>query len=244
MINMGTVVFESIPPSCHKVSLLHQMCINPSTQMNHQPPEGFVSWLMKETWIRRPLLSSTLTSVSPPSPGWLCVWNVGPCGHRHYRGLANRRCPLQYQDDSPQEEEQLQTPEEEGQTARGQYPSPTNHLFVTIWPLILGLRCVKFISVPQQPREPGTSRQDQAMLLADSSEDEFWWDCFGCVGWCSSNGGLANITIAMTKASPITLGCLAVTHLIHRVWLSIGHNLHRLHKGQLCIPPPFLKIPV
>lgn len=31
---------------------------------------------------------------------------------------------------------------------------------------------------PQQPREPGTSRQDQAMLLADSSEDEFWWDPF------------------------------------------------------------------
>nr|XP_033504156.1 uncharacterized protein LOC117270586 isoform X1 [Epinephelus lanceolatus]XP_033504157.1 uncharacterized protein LOC117270586 isoform X1 [Epinephelus lanceolatus] len=26
---------------------------------------------------------------------------------------------------------------------------------------------------PEQPREPGTSRQDQAMLLADSSEDEF-----------------------------------------------------------------------
>ncbi|XP_029966049.1 armadillo-like helical domain-containing protein 4 [Salarias fasciatus] len=26
---------------------------------------------------------------------------------------------------------------------------------------------------PEQPREPGTGRQDQAMLLADSSEDEF-----------------------------------------------------------------------
>lgn len=32
---------------------------------------------------------------------------------------------------------------------------------------------IKFIFPPQQPREPGTSRQDQAMLLADSSEDEF-----------------------------------------------------------------------
>lgn len=32
---------------------------------------------------------------------------------------------------------------------------------------------IKVISPPQQPREPGTSRQDQAMLLADSSEDEF-----------------------------------------------------------------------
>lgn len=31
-----------------------------------------------------------------------------------------------------------------------------------------------FLDLPlQQPREPGTSRQDQAMLLADSSEDEF-----------------------------------------------------------------------
>lgn len=33
-----------------------------------------------------------------------------------------------------------------------------------------------FTPPSQQPREPGMSRQDQAMLLADSSEDEFWRD--------------------------------------------------------------------
>lgn len=39
------------------------------------------------------------------------------------------------------------------------------------------LKCInstlKLFFPLQQPREPGTSRQDQAMLLADSSEDEF-----------------------------------------------------------------------
>lgn len=33
--------------------------------------------------------------------------------------------------------------------------------------------CVNAKIIFKQPREPGTSRQDQAMLLADSSEDEF-----------------------------------------------------------------------
>lgn len=99
---------------------------------------------------------------------------------------------------------------------------------------VLKLRCKSLIFHPQQPREPGTSRQDQAMLLADSSEDEFWWHHDGVLF------EEANFTIVTTTASPITLGCLAMIHLTHRVWLSIGHNLHRLHKGHLCTPasPP------
>lgn len=128
--------------------------------------------------------------MSLTSAGGLCIWDVGPCGHWHHRGPANRWRPLQHQDDSPQEEEQLQTPEEEGQTARGQYPTCIYHLFcvspvpddhsTSNWSCVY-LMCVSnvlsyalnlFFS-PQQPREPGTSRQDQAMLLADSSEDEF-----------------------------------------------------------------------
>lgn len=48
------------------------------------------------------------------SAGRLCVWDVGPCGDRHHWGPADRRCPLQHQDDSPQKAEQLQAPEEEG----------------------------------------------------------------------------------------------------------------------------------
>ena len=49
--------------------------------------------------------------------------------------------------------------------------------FITCYHLLLRINLVlsinTFIFPPQQPREPGTSRQDQAMLLADSSEDEF-----------------------------------------------------------------------
>lgn len=173
--------------------------------------------------------------MSPPSAGGLCVWNVGPCGHRHHGGLANCWCPLQHQDDSPQEEKQFQTPEEEGQTARGQYPSCIYHLIliehqsrVIQWhqrllSITVGLKFILFILLLQQPREPSTSHQDQAMLLADSSEDEFWWDPFGIPlsmtnGQRSCYGGSADITIAMTTASPITRGCLAMTHLIHGVW--------------------------
>lgn len=40
-----------------------------------------------------------------------------------------------------------------------------------------------------------------------------------------------------TAFPPITTGCLAMTHLIHRMWRSPGHNLHRLHKSALYPPP-------
>ena len=81
------------------------------------------------TRIRYVYYSAPLTCVSLLSTGRLCVWDVGPCRHWHNRGPANCRRSLQHQDDSPQEKEQLQTPEEEGQTARGQYPTCINHLF-------------------------------------------------------------------------------------------------------------------
>lgn len=58
--------------------------------------------------------SPTVTSLYPSLAGWLCVWDVGSCGNRHHWGPADRRCPLQHQDDSPQKAEQLQAPEEEG----------------------------------------------------------------------------------------------------------------------------------
>lgn len=176
-----------------------------------------------------------------PPTGWVCVWDVGPRGHRHHRGPAHRRRPLQHQDDSPQEEEQLQTPEEEGQAARGQYHTRTHHLFVAILPLMVGLRWVHsfffFRSNLESPAPAVRTRPCCWPTAPRTNSDRTVWAEL-------VNGGLANITIAMTKASPITPGCLAVTHLIHRVWLSIGHNLHRLHKGQLCIPPPFLRVPV
>lgn len=194
-----------------------------------------------------------MTSPYPSSAGRLCVWDVGPCGNRHHRGPANRRRPLQHQDDSPQKEEQLQAPEEEGQTARGQYLylSLVITCYNSYWGSILHWVLSLLFFPPQQPREPGTSRQDQAMLLADSSEDEFWRDPFELLlsvtnGWCCCKGGSANKPIAMTTASRLNLGCLAMTHLIHRMWQSVGHNLHRLHKGQLCNTPlpPFLKVPM
>lgn len=46
------------------------------------------------------------------------------------------------------------------------------HLFHLLLRINL-LLSVTFVFPPQQPRDPGTTRQDQAMLLADSSEDEF-----------------------------------------------------------------------
>lgn len=116
------------------------------------------------TWISfKALLRFDLTVTA----GGLCVWDVGPGGNRHHRGPVNRRCPLQHQDDSPQKEEQLQAPEDEGQTAGGQYLS----LFFSFG-IKLDVNLTSF-SPPQQLGESGTSRQDQAMLLADSSEDEF-----------------------------------------------------------------------
>lgn len=70
--------------------------------------------------------------MSLPSAGGLRVRDVGPRGHRHHRGPANCWRPLQHQGDSPEEEEQLQTPEEEGQAAGGQYPKILLSCFLSL----------------------------------------------------------------------------------------------------------------
>ena len=110
---------------------------------------------------------SILTFLCPSLAGRLRVWHVGSRGDRHRWGPADRRRPLQHQEDTQKEEEQLQAPEEEGQTARRQ-----DHFLLH---LNISLIVGRVLSVfpPQQPREPRSSGQDQAMLLADSSEDEF-----------------------------------------------------------------------
>lgn len=103
--------------------------------------------------------------VSSTPPGRLCVRDVGPRWNQHLWGPVNRRRPVRHQDDSPQKEEQSQAPEEEDQTTG---PS-LQGLF-----LIDNRASFKdFFSSSQQTGETGSSSQDQAMLLADSSEDEF-----------------------------------------------------------------------
>lgn len=99
-----------------------------------------------------------MTSPYPSSAGRLCVWDVGPCGNRHHRGPANRRRPLQHQDDSPQKEEQLQAPEEEGQTARGQYLylSLVITCYISYWGSILyWVLSLLFFFLPSNLESPG-----------------------------------------------------------------------------------------
>lgn len=108
------------------------LCYKSFFTLINWPQLLFPSWEMKRVYLdeSRLWLCSSLTYASPPSAGRLRVRDVGPCGHRYHGGSANCRCPVQHQDDSPQEEEQLQTPEEEGQTTRGQYPTCNYHFIL------------------------------------------------------------------------------------------------------------------
>ena len=104
---------------------------------------------------------------------------------------------------------------------------------------VLSVPFIFFLSNLESP-EPAVRTRPCCWLTAPrtSSDETLFW----VVGdqWLTLpvKEARSNTPIAMTTASSITPGCLAMTHLIHRVWQSIGHNLHRLHKGQLCIPPP------